>query len=297
MKPPPHISVRTVQLMPGVPLNVWAVRGDDFSVLIDTGVKEMTDSILKMCAELGNVGFVLMTHAHVDHMGASGAVRRATDARFVAGGAEEWFTDLDFHYREFCLPDTLGDPPGQRNEILGMVDGPTRIDMLAVEGTTLRLDERTELEVLHLPGHKLEELGLLDRSRRELFVADVLLALASPFFHGYQSARAFRTSLHRIEVLLQEGAVEKVYASHHPPMDAPRALEAVAQTRGLLDAVRAEVLALAQGITQQQLWLEVSERLDREPEFRGYAMIRAKVRELEEEGLLELVGGLIRRKQ
>ncbi len=296
MNPPGHISVRTVQLMPGVPLYVWAIRGDDYSVLIDTGVQEMTDPVLEMCAELGNVGFVLMTHAHVDHMGASGAVRKSTGARFVAGGAEEWFSDLDLHYREFCLPDILGDPPGQRDEILGLVDGPTRVDLLVAEGTKFRLDDRTQLEVLRLPGHKLEELGFLDRARRELFVADVLLALASPFFHGYQSARAFRASLDRIEALIHEGTVETVYASHHPPLDASSALHAVEETRGLLDAVRTEVLALANGVTQKQLWQQVSERLNREPEFRGYAMIRAEVLELEEEGLLEHGAGLIRRK-
>ncbi len=296
MKLPDHLMVHTVQLMPGVPLNVWAVRGDDYSVLIDTGVKEMTPGILSMCEQLGNVGVVLLTHAHVDHMGASGAVRGATSARFVAGGAEAWFRDLELHYREFCLPHILGDPPGQKEEILGLVDGPSPVDILVGEGSELRPDAGTRLEVIRLPGHKLEEIGLLDRARGELFVADVLLALASPFFHGYQSSRAFRASLDRIEALISEGTVKMVYASHHPPLDAAGALQAVGETRGLLDSVRAVVLSGPAEESQEQLWQRVSAKLEREPEFRGYAMLAAEVRELAEDGLLEVEGGLIRRK-
>lgn len=300
MNRPDHILSAGVTLMPGVPLNVYAIRGSGYSVLIDTGIASMTDAIVAMCRDAGNVRFVLLTHAHVDHMGASGAVRVATGASFGAAGALDWFEDLETHYREFCLPGGLDaaapqDSPELKAEILGLVDGPSRIDLLLEEGTTFRLDDTTALRTIRLPGHKLEEIAFLDEERGDLFLADVLLALPAPFFHGFETAQGFRASLDRLDELIGSGRVGTVYAAHHDPMDAGAALAAVAATRGFLDDVRTAVLEAAVGVTFTRLWQEVSAALGKEPEFRGYAMLRAEVGELAEEGQVTLEAEMIRR--
>ena len=63
--------------MPGVPLNVYALRGDDYAVIIDTGIAEMRDQILELGREAGGVRYALITHAHADHIGCNAAVRDA----------------------------------------------------------------------------------------------------------------------------------------------------------------------------------------------------------------------------
>lgn len=297
---PPRVLSRGVELMPGVPLNVYGLHGSEYSVLIDTGIAPMKEALLDLCRELGNVGFVLLTHAHADHMGCNAAVHAATSARFAAAGALPWFEDLERHYREFCLVDQAaqGAPPDneeQRREIMGLMDGAVHIDLLLEEGSVLRLDDETSLRTLRLPGHKLEEVAFLDEASGRLFMGDVLLALAAPFFHGLETAFGFRASLQRLRELIEAGTVSAIYASHHPPLGAQAALEAVQASERFVDEVLDAVVEAAGGVTQRQLWLEVSKRLGRVPEFRGFAMLQCAVAELVERGVLDIRDGLIGR--
>ena len=206
------LSTHTM-LMPGVPLYVHALHGKRYSVLIDTGIAAMQSSVLELCREAGRVAFVLLTHAHADHIGNNVAVQQATGAHFAAGGARGWIENFEEHYREFCLTDLLPELPGQREEILGLMDGPVSLALLLEEGSRFVLDDETVLETLHFPGHKLEELGFLEHFSHTLILGDVLLALAAPFFHGFETASGFRASLNRLGRLIHSGQVEEVRAA------------------------------------------------------------------------------------
>ena len=294
MSLPRHIVSTGIDLMPGVPLNVYGLRGQEFSVVIDTGIAAMRDDLLALCRDLGNVGMVLLTHAHVDHIGCNATVRAATGARFAAAGALDWFEDLHTHYREFCLvSDELPDSAAQREEIFGLVDGPVHVDLLIEEGVTFRLDDETELKTVRFPGHKLEEVGFLDAARGDLFIGDVLLALAAPFFHGFQSARAFEDSLQRLLDLIDDGQVKAVYAAHHRPLDAEAAVAATSATLAFLAEVEACTLEAARGVSFSELWRTVCNRMQRQLEFRGFAMLRCLVDELVAEGVMREEGGVL----
>lgn len=294
MSLPSHIVSTGIELLPGVPLNVYGVRGGRYSVMIDTGIASMHDQVVALCHELGNVGVVLLTHAHVDHIGCNAAVKAATGARFAAAGALPWFEDLETHYREFCLvSDELPDSRAQREEILGLVDGAVPIDIVLTGGVSFRLDAATELTTLRLPGHKLEEVGFLDRERGDLFMGDLLLALRAPFFHGYQGAGAFEASLQHLLSLVAAGDVRTVYAAHHPPLDADATTRVARQTLAFLTQVREQTLAAATGVTFAELWRKVSSALDKEHEFRGFAMLRTLVAELVDDGSIVDDAGIL----
>ncbi len=205
----PIFSTR-VELMPGVPLCVYAVRGEHFSVIIDTGISSMKDSILELCGEVGQLQYALITHAHADHIGCNLAVKQATNARFIAAGALPWIENLETHYREFCLPDQVSEAPEQRSEIMGLMDGAVGVDLVIQEGDCIRLGGGVELETFAFPGHKLEEIGFLETSSGELIIGDVLLALAAPFFHGFQTAEGFYASLSKLEHLIRSGRAKRV---------------------------------------------------------------------------------------
>jgi glyoxylase-like metal-dependent hydrolase (beta-lactamase superfamily II) len=292
MKPDAHILSTAVELMPGVPLNVYALRGSTSSVIIDTGIAAMADAIVEMCRQAGEVRYGLITHAHADHIGCNRAVRAATGARFAAAGAFEWIEHLDAHYRAFCLVDEaeLPDSPAQRAEIFGLMDGEVHVDIGLAEGTRFRLGDELTLETLALPGHKLEEVGFLDRARGDLFMGDVLLALAAPFFHGFQTARGFHASLDRVEGLIRGGVVTRVLPAHHGMLDQQQALDAIAATRRCLAEVEAAVIEAASGRTYPELWRAVCAALGKQLEFRGYAMLAVQVDELVEDGVLRREG-------
>ena len=290
-----RVLTATTQLMPGVPLNVHVVVGERSSVLIDTGIAAMREQVLALCHEAGNVRDVLLTHAHADHIGNNGAVQEAAGARFSAGGGRPWIEDLQRHYTEFTRTDALPDSEEQRQEIFSLMDGPVQVDLLLSEGTRFILGGDVELETLTFPGHKLEEAGFLDGESGTLLLGDVLLARAAPFFHGFESARAFRASLGKLAALVEEGRVRRVLSAHHPPLDAAAALTEVRATLAVLDEIEEATLVEANGVDFPTLWRGVSERCGKQAEFRGYAMLEVQVRELVQAGALTLDSGHILR--
>jgi len=284
-----------LELMPGVELYVYAVKGEGYSVIIDTGIAQMREQLLALVREVDKLDIILITHAHADHIGCNAAVREATGAKVAAAGALPWIENLEVHYREFCRTDALPDSQEQRHEILGLMDGGVPVDLVMTEGTRFRLDDHLELTTLALPGHKLEEVGFLESNSRTLIIGDVLPALAAPFFHGFQTAKGFHASLNRLEQLIEAGEVVRVLSSHHHPLDAEQALEKIRLSRAFLLEVEEITLAEANGVGFESLWKGVSDRMGKEPEFRGYAMLEAQVEELVVEGRLRLAEGRIYR--
>ncbi len=292
-----NIYCTTLELMPGVPLNIYALRGSEYSILIDTGIKSMRDQILSLCEETGNIRNVLITHAHADHIGCNAAVKEKTNAQFFAAGAISWIENMETHYLEFCIPsEYLPDSQEQRDEILGLMDGPVNVDAVIKEGTTFRPGDGIELETISLPGHKLEEVGFLNHSTGDFFTGDILLALAAPFFHGFQTARGFRNTLSKIKQLINDGKINRVLATHHHPLDREKAFDALKTTEVFLDDVKETVIQEAKGIHFPILWKHVCERMNKQLEFRGYAMLEVQVNELIEDGILYSDNGRIMRK-
>ncbi len=281
------IHYTNVDLMPGVPLNVYAIKGEYFSVLIDTGINQMRNQILELCKETGQIKNILITHAHADHIGCNKAVKEYTNAQFCAAGAIDWIENLDIHYKEFCIPsDDLPDSPEQHAEIMGLMDGPVHVDVVLKEGTLFRPGKNIELITLAFPGHKFEEVGFLEINSGTLFMGDVLLALAAPFFHGFQTAKGFRNTLNRIVKMLESGEVKRILPAHHPPLEKNDALYIIKKTFSFLDDVENAVMKEANGVSFSELWKDVCNKLNKQLEFRGYAMLQVQVDELISEGKL-----------
>lgn len=292
-----NIFYTTLDLMPGVPLNVYALRGSEYSILIDTGIKSMREQVLSLCEETGNVRNVLITHVHADHIGCNVAVKQTTGAQFFAAGAIPWIENMETHYLEFCIPsEYLPDSKEQRDEILGLMDGPVNVDILIKDGSTFRPGNGIELETIALPGHKLEEVGFLNHSTGDFFTGDILLALAAPFFHGFQTVRGFRNSLNKIRQLINEAKINRILAAHHHPLNREKAFDAIKTTEIFLDNVEQTVIQEAKGTHFPILWKNVCSRMNKQLEFRGFAMLKVQVKELIEDGILYEDNGKIFRK-
>ena len=281
-----------VVLMPDVPLHVYAVEGERYSVLIDTGIAPMKSDILNLCKEAKNLRYVVITHAHADHIGCNHAVKEATGASFAAAGAISWIEDYDTHIIEFCLPDETGEyTPGQAEDVRGIMDQPVNVDIVIQHGDTFRLGDNTELKVLAVPGHKLEEIALLETFSGILFMGDLLLALKAPFFHGFQTSQGFYKSLDSIEALILDGSIKHVYPAHFDAMSSEKALEHIVNTRKFLSEVENRTIEAAKGVSMQEVWKTVCTAMNKDLEFRGYSMIQTQLEELREAEILKLEHG------
>lgn len=139
----------------GSPSDTWAranlgfvsayvvARGGQATV-IDTGVEGSEDDIEAVLASQGlgwgDVGDVILTHSHPDHIGSAAAIAQAApDAMFHAGEADVPAIDIG-------------------RAVAGLVDGDTVFD----------------LSILHTPGHTPGHVCVLDKANSILMTGDAL---------------------------------------------------------------------------------------------------------------------------
>lgn len=110
-----------------IPLYTYLVKGNDFSVLIDSGISSMFGDIVGMVDESQstNVRFLFNTHPHADHFGSNKQLKEKYNLLVAAPvGSERWIEDMEFHYEQFCLPfpEILPHSDETKRDILGLMD-------------------------------------------------------------------------------------------------------------------------------------------------------------------------------
>ena len=76
--------------------NIYLLESEDL-ILIDTGMPNDGDKVLKILKELGyqngDLKYILITHAHLDHVGSLAFLKKATGAKIVADIRERDFIE------------------------------------------------------------------------------------------------------------------------------------------------------------------------------------------------------------
>src|SRR5882724_10255393 len=137
-----------------------SIFGDEESreaIVIDPG--DEIESILDVLARHGlTVKAIVITHAHIDHIGGAQKLKRATGAPvYMNAGDEELHRRMDMQaaWLGMAVPETGG------------------IDVAAKDGDTLVLGT-TEIHVLHTPGHTQGSICLWMPSEGKLIAGDTL---------------------------------------------------------------------------------------------------------------------------
>ncbi|MEW5815401.1 MAG: MBL fold metallo-hydrolase [Spirochaetota bacterium] len=150
----------------------YFIRGSKATALIDTGFPVSADTVARAIEETGcdpeKIGYIILTHSHIDHSGAAGKLAAiAGNGKIAAhkrgvfylknsmkifGGSKMVFGELS---------DTLGQP----------VDTPEERIIPLEEGDTIDLGDRV-LSVLSTPGHSGDHISLFEKSTGTLFTGD-----------------------------------------------------------------------------------------------------------------------------
>jgi glyoxylase-like metal-dependent hydrolase (beta-lactamase superfamily II) len=151
-------------------VNCYLVREADGFTLVDTGMLESSaELILRAASELrGAIRRIVLTHAHMDHVG-------SVDALLAKLGAQD--TELIANARSLPLlrkpPDLSlwpGEPAGKiKGGLPGIEAKPTR---LLSEGDTVG-----SLRCIETPGHIPGHLSFLDERDGTLYAGDALTAM------------------------------------------------------------------------------------------------------------------------
>ena len=214
----------------GVRSNIYLIEGEDL-VLIDTGMPGDGNKVLEVLKDLGyrkeDLKYILITNAHMDHVGSLAFLKKATGAKIVASIKEKNFIE---GRRMLCSMKREGVGGKFFKIILFMLEKfaakyePTILD-IPFDG-----NENNEtvkgVKIINTPGHSMGSLSYLCLTKWAVFTGDALTSVPVPGLplragcsdHGqvlvsvkYISKHNFNTALfgHGISVKVDAAAVVK----------------------------------------------------------------------------------------
>jgi glyoxylase-like metal-dependent hydrolase (beta-lactamase superfamily II) len=167
-------------------------------MIIDPGAE--ADKILGTVHETGlSISLIVITHAHIDHVGAIREVQEKTHAQFAIHEAEKGFLST----APMRMLTSLGISP---------VKSPPRPDRMLKDGDRIDIGD-LHFEVLHTPGHSSGGMCLLGHG--VVFSGDTLfnLGIGRTDFPGMSHERLMNSIREKLMVLPDETVV---YPGHGP---------------------------------------------------------------------------------
>jgi len=299
LNPEGPIYQTQIQLTEAIPLYVHLVKGADYAVWIDSGVKSMFPQLGETMTAARvrdpDLRFILHTHSHHDHIGCNAQLKDKTGCLIAAHPYyAAWHVDFERHYQEFArpFPHLVPDTPALREEVLGILDGPHKVDLFIQEGVQFNLGGGVALRAFSFPGHMLAELGWFESSTRTLILGDAVTGLDWPLFHSHLSVWDYRNTLKRVRNLMDELGIESVLFAHFPPMRPPEVETLLDKASDYIDQIEATMIRIMAGgeiITLEDLWTGTCERMGRMREFRALNMVFAHVQDLMARGFIREV--------
>ncbi len=191
MRSPIHIELPT-PFMVG-PVNTFLLKQDE-PVLIDCGLNlpmthdALTAGLAQHDLQVSDIKHIVITHAHVDHMGAANWICERSDAEvWVSDLVYDWAIDITEMWEDRVgfmseiVAKTGLSAEDQQNVLSYFRSVPELWDSVPSERLRkFSLDDVLEMgggqwQVLHLPGHATHQTGFWNAENGWLFSADCLL--------------------------------------------------------------------------------------------------------------------------
>jgi hydroxyacylglutathione hydrolase len=142
--------------------------------LIDAGVSTTSSILQDYVKKLGRspegISFVLLTHAHPDHIGGCLAIKKNSPASFGVHAADKpWIEDVQKQYRERPILNFF--------ELMG---GSVPVNRDLKDGEVIPWDNERNFRVLETPGHSLGSISFLFEEEGALFPGDAIPAAGAP---------------------------------------------------------------------------------------------------------------------
>jgi glyoxylase-like metal-dependent hydrolase (beta-lactamase superfamily II) len=251
------------------PLQLYLLRGDMRTVLLDTGCAPDPERLIfpylrKLGLTPADVDLVINTHPDLDHCGGNHAMKTAHPGLLIACGEadrpmmEDPQKMWNLRYNAYADPHGLKYDDNGRKWIVEMLGQAQPVDWTWRGGETLRLGHDWVVEIHHTPGHSAGHLSVFDPRSHTMFSGDAVQGSVYLDVHG--SPALCPTYLHVDTYLatiqyLESLPIERLATCHWPLKTGPEVRDFLSETRQfveladrlLLEGLRAQNTALGLG--------------------------------------------------
>ncbi|MCJ7445441.1 MAG: MBL fold metallo-hydrolase [Methanotrichaceae archaeon] len=135
------------------------------------------------------ISLLVLTHSHLDHIGAAKAIKRESGCTVASHKAERsWIQDVDLQAKDRPVPD-----------FHNLVEGPVEVDRILEDGEMLNLGNDMDIKVIHTSGHSKGSISIWFPREGALFCGDSIpLANDMPI---YEDILESVLSIKRLNVL------------------------------------------------------------------------------------------------
>lgn len=163
-------------------VNVYLIVGKEKCYLVDTSVAGTETYIEEYLETLGksikDVGGILLTHAHPDHIGAAAELKRRSGCKAYAPALEQdWIEDIDKQFKERPIPN-----------FYTLLPESVQIDRKLDDGDVIELEEGLTIQAILTNGHSQGSMSFL-LNQEILFMGDAIPAPNDlPIFTDYDAS-------------------------------------------------------------------------------------------------------------
>jgi glyoxylase-like metal-dependent hydrolase (beta-lactamase superfamily II) len=223
-------------------------------ILIDAGISTTSSILQDYLKKVGRspeeISFVLLTHAHPDHIGGCLAIKKNSPASFWTHAADKpWIEDVQRQYRERPILN-----------FFGLVGGPVPVGRDLKDGEVIPWDKGRNLRVLETPGHSLGSVSFFYDEEGALFSGDAIPAVgALPIYVNPQA------SIESIRKLQRVPGVKYLFSSWHEPISGNQITSIMEEGIRYIERIDKTVSDLSNKLppaaSMEELSLQVLERL------------------------------------
>ena len=224
-------------------------------ILIDAGVSTTSSILQDYLKKLGRspeeISFVLLTHAHPDHIGGCLAIKKNFSASFGAYAADKsWIEDVQRQYRERPILN-----------FFELVGGPVPVGRDLKDGEVIPWDKGRNLRVLETPGHSLGSVSFFFEEEGALFSGDAIPTAGTlPIYVNPQA------SIESIRKLQRVSGVKYLFSSWHEPISGNQITSTMEEGIHYIERIDRIVTGLSKKLpptaSMEELSLRVLERLE-----------------------------------
>lgn len=187
--------------------NVYLLVGEDLT-LIDAGMPGKEEKVIRCIKKIGRkpeeLSYILITHAHMDHIGSLAALKKASGAKVVASREEGDYirgTRKSWTMGRKGLAGKLFKTALFFVETFIFKYEPTSVDIPCQGGETI--DCFGGIQVIASPGHSPGSLSYYQKDKKVLFTGDALSGISGLRFPPRMGCVNYRKALRSVERLAE----------------------------------------------------------------------------------------------